>query len=231
MTILCLLHGFAAGGAVWEPYRCIFPNALIPTLRFTTDGMPVLLELTEPTIFVGWSLGGMIAVEMAAKQPEKVKGLVLVSSAPSFVASDLFPEGKPLSALSEMRNGVASGDPRTIQTFQRQLFTAEEIRQGHLARFRREIGPLLTNTTTAELLAQLLFLERWRASLPSSTLPVAVVHGTGDAVIDCAAVTAWRRLFPHASVTTIDGGHALPFVHPRTIASIITSLIPHAETR
>ncbi len=143
MTTICFLHGFAAGGAVWHRYRSEFPTALMPTLQFTDEGTPLLPDLTEKTLLVGWSLGGMVAVEMAARQTEKVAGLVLISSAPSFVTSDLFPEGKSLSALHEMRDGIVRNDPRTLQSFQRQLFTAEEIKNGWLNRFRREIGPLI----------------------------------------------------------------------------------------
>ncbi len=249
MTPLCFLHGFAAGGAVWNAYLDLFPRSLTPTLRFYANGTPILPELPSPAILVGWSLGGMIAVEMAARQPEKVKALVLISSAPSFAASDLFPEGKPLSVLREMRSGIARNDTRILQSFQRQLFTAAEIRQGWLTRFRREIGPILTkeiaasagrgdhamplseyrgneaarteDTATSTLLAQIAFLERWCAPKTLPTPPIIILHGDGDSIISVAAVAAWRKLFPHAQYSIVTGGHALPFTHHEMVITAI----------
>ncbi len=222
---IVFLHGFAAGGAVWDQYRSEFPDALMPTLRFSDDGTPVLPELTEPTILVGWSMGGMIAVEMLRRSFPFVKGLVLISSSPSYVASDLFPEGKPLSVLHELRDAVAQGDLKVLQDFQKQLFTPAEIRDGWLARFRRAVGPSLP-TEPATLLPQLAFLEKWRtpaAELPA-TVPVAILHGAGDVIVDPAAVAAWQQILPQAAATPVDTGHALPFVHRPLIISTLTAL-------
>ncbi|HNT27830.1 MAG TPA: alpha/beta hydrolase, partial [bacterium] len=129
---ILFLHGFAAGGAVWEPYRSEFPDARMPTLQCSGDGEPILPELDEPAILVGWSMGAMLAVELLRRQPQFVKGLVLVSSSPSFVVSDVFPEGKAPSAVRELRDAITKGDPKGLQGFQKQLFTAAEIRDGWL---------------------------------------------------------------------------------------------------
>lgn len=222
---IVFLHGFAAGGAVWDQYRSEFPDALMPTLRFSDDGTPALPELIGPTILVGWSMGGMIAVEMLRRQPQFVKGLVLISSSPSYVASDLFPEGKPLSVLHALRDAVAQGDLKVLQDFQKQLFTPAEIRDGWLARFRRAVGPSLP-TEPATLLPQLAFLEKWRTPATEfpATAPVALLHGTGDVIVDPSATTAWREIFPDAGATPVDAGHALPFVHHTLVSSTITLL-------
>ncbi len=222
---IVFLHGFAAGGAVWDQYRPEFPDALMPTLHFSDDGTAILPELTGPAIIVGWSMGGMIAVEMLRRQPQFVKGLVLISSAPSYVASDLFPEGKPLSVLHELRDAVAQGDLKVLQDFQKQLFTPAEIRDGWLARFRRAVGPSLP-TEPATLLPQLAFLEKWRTAAAelSATAPVALLHGTGDVIVDPSATMAWQQFFPQAQVKLVEAGHALPFVHHTLVSSTITLL-------
>lgn len=231
---IVFLHGFAAGGAIWDQYRAEFPDALMPTLHFSTDGSsaegygpqagtPALPELTAPAILVGWSMGGMIAVELLRRQPQFVKGLVLISSSPSYVASDIFPEGKALSVVRELRSAIKTGDLKTLQDFQKQLFTAAEIRDGWLARFRREMGPSLP-TDPATLLAQLSFLETYRAPAELPATPTAILHGRGDVIVDPSATMAWRELFPQAVVTVIDAGHALPFVHRPLVLSTLTAL-------
>lgn len=255
---IMFLHGFAAGGAVWAPYRAEFPDAPMPTLQFSDNGIPTLPELTGPAILVGWSMGAMIAVEMLRRQPQFVKGLLLVSSGPSFVASDIFPEGKAPSAVRELRDAVATGDAKAIQSFQKQLFTAAEIRDGWLARFRREIGPSLRNAATTahpqsfrqlpatgsrpyrspdageaggvsaeqdSLLSQLAFLENYRAPAGIPAVPVALLHGGRDAIVDAAATAAWRRLFPGATARLVaEAGHALPFVRRDEVTAAIAAL-------
>ncbi|HOW51148.1 MAG TPA: alpha/beta hydrolase [bacterium] len=220
---IVFLHGFAAGGAIWDSYRPEFADALMPTLQFSDNGTPVLPELTGPAILVGWSMGGMIAIEMLRRQPQFVKGLLLVSSSPSYVASDIFPEGKALSAVRELRDAITSGDAKTLQSFQKQLFTAAEIRDGWLNRFRREIGPSLP-TDPAILRSQLSFLETYRAPAELPVTPATILHGTGDAIVAPSAATAWRRLLPHATTIVTDAGHAIPFVHRPLIISTLTAL-------
>ncbi|HSA32205.1 MAG TPA: alpha/beta fold hydrolase [bacterium] len=221
---IVFLHGFAAGGAVWDPYRPAFADALMPTLQFSSDGTPILPELDEPAILVGWSMGAMLAVEILHRQPQFVKGLLLVSSGPSFVASDIFPEGKAPSTVRELRDAITKGDPKGLQSFQKQLFTAVEIRDGWLARFRRDIGPSLP-TDPAALLAQLAFLESYRIPRQLAAVPVAVLHGDRDAIVEPAAAAAWRRLIPGAAARLVaEAGHALPFVRRDEVVAAVAAL-------
>ncbi|MCK8785887.1 alpha/beta hydrolase [Roseomonas sp. NAR14] len=60
--------------------------------RWTEDALSVLDRLTEgPQILVGSSMGGWIALHLALRRPERVRGLLGVAAAPDFVTELMLP--------------------------------------------------------------------------------------------------------------------------------------------
>lgn len=86
-----LLHAFPMSGAMWEPQLEALKDfhVLIPDLRgfgATPCVAPWLIEhaaadiletISGPAVFVGLSMGGYVALQIAAAAPERVKALVL----------------------------------------------------------------------------------------------------------------------------------------------------------
>ena len=121
--VLCL-HGHPGSGAAMD----VFTNALCqPPFKFTTyapdlrgygqsrtaypfemtrhlDDLEELLEQykIEECLVLGWSLGGILAMELALRQPKRVKGLILVGTAAR-------PRGShpPITLTDNVLTGVA----------------------------------------------------------------------------------------------------------------------------
>lgn len=86
-----LIHAFPMSGAMWEPQLPALKDfhVLIPDLRgfgATPLTSPWLIEhaaadilesFEGPAVFVGLSMGGYVALQIAAAAPERVKALVL----------------------------------------------------------------------------------------------------------------------------------------------------------
>ncbi len=86
-----LIHAFPMSGAMWEPQLSALKafHVLIPDLRgfgATPLASPWLIEhaaadilesFEGPAVFVGLSMGGYVALQIAAAAPERVKALVL----------------------------------------------------------------------------------------------------------------------------------------------------------
>jgi non-heme chloroperoxidase len=86
-----LIHAFPMSGAMWEPQLPALKDfhVLIPDLRgfgATPLSAPWLIEhaaadvlesFEGPAVFVGLSMGGYVALQIAAAAPERVKALVL----------------------------------------------------------------------------------------------------------------------------------------------------------
>ncbi|MEZ9523236.1 pimeloyl-ACP methyl ester esterase BioH [Enterovibrio norvegicus] len=114
---LILIHGWGMNSAVWQQllprltdrYRvhCVdLPGYghSQPTDAFSLEEMAQCLLNNSPqhAIWVGWSLGGMVATQAALLAPERVQGLVTVASSPRFAAEHGWRGIKPqvLSAFS-----------------------------------------------------------------------------------------------------------------------------------
>ncbi len=59
-------------------------------------------QVSEPAHILGWSLGGMVAIKMAAHYPDKVASLCLVDSLPKVMADANYPQGLKRLAFADM---------------------------------------------------------------------------------------------------------------------------------
>jgi 2-succinyl-6-hydroxy-2,4-cyclohexadiene-1-carboxylate synthase len=91
---LCLVHGFTQTGASWEPvatrlraagHDVVTPDAPGHGSRAATaaglwEGARLLADEVGPAVWVGYSMGGRLALHVALGQPSVVSGLVVVSA-------------------------------------------------------------------------------------------------------------------------------------------------------
>ncbi|WP_234879028.1 alpha/beta fold hydrolase, partial [Salmonella enterica] len=114
---LVLLHGWGLNAEVWHCIREELGSHFTLHLvdlpgygRSSGFGAMTLEEMTaqvaknapDQAIWLGWSLGGLVASQMALTHPERVQALVTVASSPCFSAREGWPGIKPeiLGALS-----------------------------------------------------------------------------------------------------------------------------------
>jgi pimeloyl-[acyl-carrier protein] methyl ester esterase len=104
---MILVHGWGLHSIVWDD---VMPG-LLEHFQVTVVDLPglgrspmpggdynldylaqhVLEVAPEKAVWVGWSLGGLVAMRVASQHPERVSALVSVSSSPQFTASDNWP--------------------------------------------------------------------------------------------------------------------------------------------
>ena len=91
MTIsLCLIHGWAVNADIFTEFRHMLPeNWRISAPHLIGHGSnqesfsvfeaadKIATQLIEPSFLFGWSLGGLVALHVAARYPERVRGLIL----------------------------------------------------------------------------------------------------------------------------------------------------------
>lgn len=104
---LVLLHGWGLHSLVWDS---VMP-ALLEHFQVTVIDLPglgrspmpsgdytleylmehALAVAPERAIWMGWSLGGMVAMKVAAEHASRVSGLISVAATPKFVADEAWP--------------------------------------------------------------------------------------------------------------------------------------------
>lgn len=101
---LVLLHGWGLHSGIWEllvedlsqNFRVHlvdlpgFGRSPIPSADYSLDLLTeqVMKVVPDNAHYLGWSLGGVVATNLALQFPDKVKKLITVSSNPRFVQSD-----------------------------------------------------------------------------------------------------------------------------------------------
>jgi pimeloyl-[acyl-carrier protein] methyl ester esterase len=129
---LVLLHGWALNGGVFQ--------ALLPSLARHHDvsvvDLPghgssvaapeasmeawlsqILDAVPERAHWFGWSLGGMLAMEAAYSSPDRVSGLTLMATTPSFVCREGWTHGVQPALLSDLATDLETDYAQTIGRF------------------------------------------------------------------------------------------------------------------
>ncbi|MEO6699052.1 MAG: alpha/beta fold hydrolase, partial [Paraperlucidibaca sp.] len=108
---LVLLHGWGLHCIVWDPlvpfllarYRVTvidlpgMGRSPLPNAELTQASIVAQLAAIAPhnALWLGWSLGGELALAFAAEHPERVTGLMLIASNPCFVQKPDWPRAMP----------------------------------------------------------------------------------------------------------------------------------------
>ena len=188
------LHGFATNPDIWHHQRVDFA----PELDFENipaEAKRVAELITQDSILIGWSMGGLVAIELAVLAGAKLKALVLVSTTPKFVRSADFPEGLPLALLRRMEKRI---EREGAAAFHSLVFkNGETVGLEHLPPKRAE-----------RELAELARLDL-RPALKQITVPTLIIHGDRDEICLPAAAKFMSLEVGGCELEIISGvGHA-----------------------
>ncbi len=190
---IVFVHGAMMGRSVWWPqvkalsdrFRCIAVDqpghGSRKEQRFTLDvAVANVLEALDTeadgrAVIVGLSLGGYVAMTVAARHPEKVRGLVIAGSTRE-------PAG--LSRLGFL-----------LYSYSLRLAPEPAVRAVALAWFRRRYGPVGAAAITAgghfarggSAAVKRLAGERFREKLAAYGGPILVINGSMDLVFRIGA--------------------------------------------
>lgn len=237
---LVLLHGWGLHSAIWSP--------LIPALarRFeifavdlpghghsALDGAFTLERVSEtiahalpaPAHWLGWSLGGSIALAVAHRYPANVDRLILVATTPRFVRGGDWPHGLDEAILQQFAASLVTDYRGTLQRFLSLQMGAHErdaLRALRLQLFAR-------GTPDARALAGGLAILRdadLRATLAHIAAPTLVLQGARDQLVSLAGAQALVQALPQAQLYTLaNAGHAPFLAQPESFAQAIDDFI------
>jgi len=183
----------------------------------------ILKEMPERCILLGWSLGAKISMEIAARAPERIQALILISATPKFARSDDWPHGTNPAALDALGRHLRDDYRRTVNDFLSLQVRGSVHAEETLNNLR---NALLTQgeCQPATLLRSLRLLHQidQRPRLPLIQAPTLVIAGQYDRVVHPGATQAAAALIPNARYRELPRcGHA-PFIsHVHEVVELI----------
>ncbi|MCP1660839.1 pimeloyl-ACP methyl ester esterase BioH [Neisseria perflava] len=182
-------------------------------------------DISEPAHILGWSLGGLVALYLAARHPNKVASLCLTAGFAKFLAADCYPEGLSQPALGKMIGAFQKDYAKYIKQFlQLQLLhtpNAAEILDCVLP----DVAAL---GTPAALQAALDAAERAdaRSLLPDISAPVLLIYGNKDAITPPRMGEYLHRHLPDSELHILDKAAHAPFLsHAEEFVRLWTAFV------
>ena len=153
------------------------------------------MKLEQPDV-MGISMGGWIAMKLAAEHPERVRRLVLVSSAGFTFKTSLNELSFSARTVPELRASLALQTDRAGMI---PMFVLRDI----LRESKKKAW--ITRAAMRSMLKGGELLDR---KVQRVTMPVLLVWGTADRIVPFAVAARMQREMPHARIVSLAGcGH------------------------
>ena len=176
-----------------------------------------LLERAPPrAVWLGWSLGGMLALAAAGIAPKRVAALVTVASSPSFVARPDWPQGMPVERLQRMAFDLSADMEQTVNDFL--TLQVMSSRGGRAALRQLQASLLERGMASPQALDDGLYLLEALDLRPRATeleMPLLAMGGGRDRLVRPAAIEAFADLAPHGRACVFEDAAHAPFLSHR----------------
>jgi pimeloyl-[acyl-carrier protein] methyl ester esterase len=229
---LVLLHGWGMNRAVWgglperlaQHYRVTLPelpghggseyDAACPSLDHWVEAC--LDAAPERAAWIGWSLGGQIALRAALREPERVPALAVVAGTPCFVQGEGWPHAMAEETLRQFAADLAADHRHTLERFLALQVRGDREARATLRTLRHDLFER-PDPVPAALRAGLDLLQGvdLRSQLPALTCPVLWLLGARDTLVPASVAGEVAQLLPQARIEVVPQAAHAPFLsHP-----------------
>jgi malonyl-CoA O-methyltransferase len=237
---LVLIHGWGCDQASWQP--------LIPELEkfFTIISIdlpgfghaPMISDYSLENILsnlidqipdgswvMGWSLGGMLAIQLAHRYPQKISGVVTLAANAKFVADSDYPDAMPLQVNQDFNLSFVENPTATLKLFSGLLAQGAENERDLLKQIRKM---LQSETVNANWYGALLLLANIdnRKVIAEINKPCLHLLADSDSLVPASAASCLKKLNSQHQVEVIErSSHALHWCYPELLFDLIQKFI------
>ena len=231
---LVILHGWGVNASIWDRIIPLLDSSFEVTAidlpgygsdidyvgEYTLDAIAeeVLSRAPDQATWVGWSLGGTVALAAAISRPNRFLNLQLVSSTPCFINRTDWQHGVGIGPYESLADDFEKSYEKAIKKFLLlQVFTKDRIQFKESRQMVRELTQMQIQSqppTTRTLREGLNILRNTdlRAQISQLTIATQVIAGRNDHIVPVAASEhLFHQLTNGHSLKLFDTGH-LPFL-------------------
>jgi len=236
--LLTLLPGWSYQAQVLQPLAQAlakyYPLRLcpLPTSEQASRWLDELDKTIAPnTWLIGWSLGGMLAAELAARRGQTgCPGLITLCSNPCFYARDNWPDAMPEATFRRFCTDFSENPEATLSRFD-VLVSQGSASKRELA---RQLADCHLPARHPSLLAGLELLATLdsRPALQSFACVQRHFFAAQDALLPARCTQALADLLPAKNTSSqlcTNNGHALPLVESQYLAAQIAQTVKQAS--
>ena len=228
---LVMLHGWGMNSSVWSD----FAHELARICRVTLIDLPghghspfhgqqaltgwaeACLAVAPPrAVWLGWSLGSMVALQAAQIAPERVAGLMLVAGMPKFVQDEDWPHAMAPGTLDLFIQALGEDHSKALERFLALQMLGSDLMQETLRDLKRRLRERPDPHPQAlETGLDLLKSADLRPTLGELACPTAWLYGDRDTLAPAQASEQLQAWLPQVSTEIIHGAAHTPFLsHP-----------------
>jgi len=226
---LVLIHGWGVHSGFWQP----LVEQLAGDFCITTIDLPgcgrspldtdhdyslekIAEKLVQATpknaIWLGWSLGGLIATYIAANYPEKVAKLICVASTPKFIKAPGWP-GIKSSLLEKLQATIESTSEETLVRFLSLQFKNALINRRDRQKMRNELFQYgIPHLTALQGGLEIIRNTDLRELLTTISCPTLYILGKLDVLVPMNIATKLDQLLASGYTQVLSRGCHAPFL-------------------
>ncbi len=208
------------GGSLRSSYSFEDPDRLLAHL----------LELApEGAVWVGWSLGGLLAQLAAQAAADRLRALVVVGMSCCYLATKDWPHGVNRALFRAVRS-LFSVAPEQVfrQLIEQQLLGSE--RQASARGVLRSLAMMEWDKKQLQAGLKLLQVADVREAMRGFKKPALFVVGEKDMIVSAASVRDSSRIIPCGSCVEVAGAGHAPFLsHPEEFLEALGSFMDRCQ--
>lgn len=180
---------------------------------------------------LGWSLGSLVAEEIAIDNRYKINNIILIGGTSSFVQhkEDRYNIGWNKRIVERMKSQVTISTPKeTLFNFDNAMFSESEKQMGYDIEFQELRGDTIENNSIDSLLVGLDYLIKkdLRNKLVDIKVPLLMIHGEEDSICPLEGAKYIKNIISSSKIEIIkNGGHIPFFTNPSRCYRAISEFI------